>query len=246
MDLGFNTVGTGTERASAELSATVDPTAWYVLLNRNSGKVLDVSGVSTADGAQLHQWTRTNATNQQFQFVDAGGGYYRLRARHSGKVLDVSSWSTADAAAIHQWTDHGGVNQQFRLADSDGGYVRLVNRNSGKAVEVQSAATADGAGVVQYSDWGGANQQWQLVRVEGGSGGRRVWLRVTADIRPGPGRQATFSYSTDGTTFTPLGPAFTLGDRPNFFMGHRFAIFNHATAALGGAVTVNRFSVTTP
>ncbi|MEU4449260.1 family 43 glycosylhydrolase [Actinosynnema sp. NPDC050801] len=246
MDSGFNTVGTGTERASAALSATVDTTAWYVLLNRNSGKALDVSGVSTADAAPLHQWTRTNATNQQFQFVDAGGGYYRLRARHSGKVLDVSSWSTADGAAIHQWTDHGGVNQQFRLVHSDGGHVRLVNRNSGKAVEVQNAATNDGAGVVQYGDWGGTNQQWQLARVDGGTGGTRVWLRVTADIRPGPGRQATFSYSTNGTTFTPLGPAFTLGDRPNFFMGHRFAIFNHATTALGGAVTVNRFSLTTP
>jgi hypothetical protein len=62
-----------TETAAA---ATVDPAAWYVLLNRSSGKALDVSGVSTADGALLHQWTRTNATNQQFQFVDAGGGYY--------------------------------------------------------------------------------------------------------------------------------------------------------------------------
>ncbi|WP_277207583.1 non-reducing end alpha-L-arabinofuranosidase family hydrolase [Isoptericola croceus] len=151
-------------------AATVDPTAWYLLLNRNSGKALDVSGVSTADGAQLHQWTRTNAENQQFQFVDAGDGYYQIKARHSGKMLDVSSWSTADGAAIHQWTDHGGTNQQFRLEDSDSGHVRLINRNSNKAVEVQSAATNDGANVVQYSDWGGSNQQWQLVQVDGGSG----------------------------------------------------------------------------
>ncbi|MFJ2758392.1 non-reducing end alpha-L-arabinofuranosidase family hydrolase [Nocardioides sp. NPDC087217] len=151
-------------------AATVDTTAWYELVNRNSGKALDVSGASTADGARLHQWTRTNATNQQFQFVDAGGGYYRIKARHSGKVLDVSGWSTADGAAIHQWTDHNGANQQFRLADSDSGYVRLINRNSNKAVEVQGAATNDGASVVQYSDWNGSNQQWQLVRVGGGSG----------------------------------------------------------------------------
>ncbi|MFC4626861.1 family 43 glycosylhydrolase [Promicromonospora alba] len=250
MDLDdWSTISTGTERASAELSARLAPAAWYVLLNRTSGKALDVSGVSTADGALLHQWTRTNANNQQFQFVDAGDGYYRIKARHSGKVLDVSSWSTADGAAIHQWADHGGVNQQFRLADSDGGYVRLINRNSDKAVEVQNAATNDGAGVVQYGDWGGSNQQWQLVRVDGGSGGSaggRVWLRATADIRPGSGRQATFSYSTDGATFQPLGPAFTLDDRPHFFMGYRFAIFNHATVALGGSVTVNRFSLTTP
>src|SRR5688572_13779247 len=151
-------------------AATVDTTAWYVLVNRNSGKALDVAGVSSADGAAVTQWARHDGTNQQFQFVDSGDGYYRIKARHSGKVLDVSSWSTADGAAIHQWTDHGSVNQQFRLADSDGGYVRLVNRNSNKAVEVQSAATNDGAGVVQYNDWGGSNQQWQLVRVDGGSG----------------------------------------------------------------------------
>jgi len=29
-------------------------------------------------------------------------------------------------------------------------------------------------------------------------------------------------------------------------MGYRFALFNHATQALGGAVTVRRFSLTTP
>ncbi|RSM35366.1 alpha-L-arabinofuranosidase [Amycolatopsis balhimycina DSM 5908] len=150
-------------------AATVDTAAWYVLVNRNSGKVLDVYNFSTADGADVVQWSRTNADNQQFQFVDSGGGYYRIKARHSGKVIDVSSWSTADGAAIHQWTDHGGANQQFRLAGSDSGYVRLINRNSNKAVEVQNAATNDGGNVVQYSDWGGSNQQWQLVKVGEGS-----------------------------------------------------------------------------
>ncbi|KOX33413.1 alpha-L-arabinofuranosidase [Saccharothrix sp. NRRL B-16348] len=157
--------------ASAPASAaTVDTTAWYVLVNRNSGKALDVYNFSTSDGGNVVQWTRTNANNQQFQFVDSGDGYYRIKSRHSGKVLDVSSWSTADHAAIHQWTDHNGANQQFRLADSDSGYVRLINRNSGKAVEVQNAATNDGGNVVQYSDWGGTNQQWQLARVDGGGG----------------------------------------------------------------------------
>ncbi|WP_086663495.1 non-reducing end alpha-L-arabinofuranosidase family hydrolase [Lentzea kentuckyensis] len=149
-------------------AATVDTSAWYVLLNRNSGKALDVNAASTADGGNLIQWSRSNANNQQFQFVDAGGGYYKLRVRHSGKVADVLGASTADGAAMVQWADNGGSNQQFRLADSDNGYVRLINRNSGKVVEVQGASTADGAAVVQYSDWNGSNQQWQLVRVDGG------------------------------------------------------------------------------
>ena len=76
--------------------------------------------------------------------------------------------------------------------------------------------------------------------------GGRIWLRATADIRPGSGRQARFSYSTDGTNFTALGPAFTLNNAWQFFMGYRFGIFNYATQALGGAVTVKRFDLTTP
>ncbi|CAL9334366.1 hypothetical protein SUDANB96_00141 [Streptomyces sp. enrichment culture] len=152
-------------------AATVDTNAWYVLVNRNSGKALDVSGASTADGARVNQWTRSDGANQQWQFVDSGGGYYRLKARHSGKVLDVAGASTADGAAIQQWADHNGANQQFRLADSDAGHVRLINRGSGKAVEVQGGSTADGGNVVQYSDWGGANQQWQLTKLSPGAGG---------------------------------------------------------------------------
>src|SRR3982751_4029584 len=128
----------------AASAATVDPNAWYVLVNRNSGKALDVYNLATNDGARITQWARNDGAQQQWQFVDSGGGYYRLKSRLSGKVLDVYNLSTADGASIVQWADGNGVNQQFRLADSDGGYVRLLNRNSGKAVEVQGASTADG------------------------------------------------------------------------------------------------------
>jgi len=149
-------------------AATVDTSAWYVLVNRNSGKALDVYNLATNNGARIVQWARNNGNQQQWQFVDSGGGYYRLRSRLSGKVLDVYNWSTANGASIVQWTDGNGANQQFRLADSSGGYVRLINRNSNKVVEVQGASTADGANIVQYDDWNGNNQQWQLVRVDGG------------------------------------------------------------------------------
>lgn len=76
--------------------------------------------------------------------------------------------------------------------------------------------------------------------------GSRVWLRANADIRPGTRRPGTFSYSTDGTAFTRLGPAFSLGNDWRFFMGYRFALFNHAIQALGGSLRIARFELTTP
>ncbi len=153
--------------ASAE-AAAVDTDAWYVLVNRNSGKALDVAGPSTADGAAVQQWTRHDGTNQQWQFVDSGDGFYRLKARHSDKVLDVANASTADGAAVQQWADHNGTNQQFSLADSDGDHVRLINRGSGKAVEVRDASTADGGSIIQYADHNGTHQQWLMIKLSSG------------------------------------------------------------------------------
>ena len=151
-------------------AATVDTGAWYVLVNRNSGKAMDVAGTSTADGATVQQWARHDLGNQQWQFVDSGSGYYKLKSKNSGKVLDIDSKSTADGAKVQQWTDLNGTNQQFSLVDTDSGYVKLINRNSGKAVEVTGASTADGAAVVQYGDANGTNQQWQLVKLDAPSG----------------------------------------------------------------------------
>lgn len=152
--------------APTATAATIDTSASYVLVNRNSGKALDVYNLATNDGARITQWSRNDGAQQQWQFLDSGNGFYRLKSRVSGKVLDVANRSTADGAALIQWTDTNATNQQFSIQDVDG-YIQLISRNSGKAVEIQNASTADGANVVQYSDWNGANQQWQLVRLGG-------------------------------------------------------------------------------
>ncbi|MET8335259.1 RICIN domain-containing protein, partial [Streptosporangium canum] len=52
-------------------AATVDTNAWYVLVNRTSGKALDVYNLATDDGARITQWARNNGNQQQWQFVDS-------------------------------------------------------------------------------------------------------------------------------------------------------------------------------
>ena len=56
----------------------IDPSAHYQIVSRHSGKAIEIAGQSTADGAGVQQRTRADQANQQFQFVDAGGGYYTI------------------------------------------------------------------------------------------------------------------------------------------------------------------------
>lgn len=156
-----------TQNAAAAVS--LDTSAYYVLVNANSGKALDLWQWSTADGGEFRQYTRTDGYNQQFQFAPSGGGNYRLKNRHSGKVVDVWRKSTQDGAEIRQYTDRNAANQQFSVAGSDNDHVTFTNRNSGKVLEVWGQSTQDGARVSQNSANGSAAQTWRLVKV--GSGG---------------------------------------------------------------------------
>lgn len=128
----------------------------------HSGKCLDVTGGSTANGAQVIQWTCHGGANQRWTALYAGGGYYYLRAQHSGKCADVAGGSTANGAKVIQWTCHGGANQQWRIVRQAAGGYSAVARHSGKCADVTGGSTANGAHVIQWRCHGGANQRWYL------------------------------------------------------------------------------------
>jgi alpha-L-fucosidase 2 len=152
-----------TYRATALGSGSVvEPGVNYRLVAQHSGKAADISGVSTSAGALLQQWSPTSGLNQQFDFVDSGGGFHRIRARHSGLVLQVASNSTG--ANITQQPDTNASSQQWSVVDHGGGVVSLVNRQSGLAMDVWQASTADGARISQWTLTGNPNQRFQLQR----------------------------------------------------------------------------------
>ncbi|WP_426513236.1 RICIN domain-containing protein [Dactylosporangium sp. McL0621] len=133
--------------------------SYYRVTNRNSGKVIDVSGQSTANNAEVKQWTWWGGANQKWRFDDAGGDYFRIVNQNSGKCLDVASASTADGANIVQYTCGTGTNQQWRW-QAQGSYFRLVARHSGKCLDVYQSGTGDGADIQQWTCGTGNNQQW--------------------------------------------------------------------------------------
>ncbi|WNZ10792.1 glycosyl hydrolase family 95 catalytic domain-containing protein [Streptomyces sp. 11x1] len=136
----------------------------FKLVNRKSGKVMDVSGSSTADGAAVIQYRSSGGANQQWKLLPDHDGSFRLSNVNSGKVLDVPGGSTSNGTALDQRSDAGGTHQWWKLVPAaTSGHYRLVNIKSGLCADVQSGSTADGAKVIQWPANGGSNQEWQPV-----------------------------------------------------------------------------------
>ncbi|MDT0571883.1 RICIN domain-containing protein [Streptomyces sp. DSM 3412] len=147
-------------------AATVDANAYYRLVSVRSGKVLDVSSFSTADGTRIQQWTDQSTANQQWKLKPAGDGYYELVNRNSGKVLGIAGNSTAAKAPAEQQTDSSATSQEWRIDDVSGAEaVTFTSRRSGLVLDVSGGSTAAGAAVQQYPGHGGTNQQWKLVKM---------------------------------------------------------------------------------
>jgi beta-glucanase (GH16 family) len=141
---------------------SVHPQAWYRLVNRLSGKVLDVSGPSTADAANIHQWEWFGLPNQEWRFEAAGEGSYRLIARHSGKACDVAWASWADGANVQQMSTNGSAAQEWWLQPVGDGYCKIVSRETGRVLDVANLSLTNGANVQQWAYVGGFNQQWRI------------------------------------------------------------------------------------
>jgi beta-xylosidase len=70
--------------------------------------------------------------------------------------------------------------------------------------------------------------------------GKKVYLRAACDFR-NKVDEATFSYSLDGKTWTPIGDTLHMRYTMPHFMGYRFALFNYATKQVGGSADFDFF-----
>jgi hypothetical protein len=132
------------------------------IINRHSGKALDVPGWNMANNVELQQYDGHGGDNQRWALRADGGGYVHIQAMHSGLCLDVVGSSADDGAKVQQYARHGGPNQQWMLVPDDHGAFEIVARHSGKCLEVVGWSTANGGSIAQYDRHGGDNQKWVL------------------------------------------------------------------------------------
>ena len=100
-------------QATIPLNGTGTISGTFDLFNARTGKVLEVVGGSTSNGALVQQNTLNGSPQQQWQLTPLGNGAYSIANVLSGDVLDVIMGSRADGTLIQQYQYLGDSNQQW-------------------------------------------------------------------------------------------------------------------------------------
>jgi Ricin-type beta-trefoil lectin domain len=137
------------QSVSGSIGAAGSPSTEIV--GNQSGRCLDVTGVSTTNGTAVELWDCWGGTNQLWAYT-AG----KQRMVYGSKCLDAYGKGTSNGTAVIIWDCNGQANQQWNV-NADG-TIRGVQ--SGLCLDATGAGTSNGTKIILWSCGAQANQQW--------------------------------------------------------------------------------------
>jgi len=156
--------------------ATSLGSGYYKILNRATGKSIDVSGGGSNrnNGVQIVQWGDGGSQSEQWYMQSDGSDHYRIVNRVINKSIDVNGGAIptstsnpgTDVPLVGWDTGSSGNAQSWRFQDVGGGYYKIVNRYTNRCMDVSGGGSNgnDGVPLVQYYYQGHASQQWRLAQ----------------------------------------------------------------------------------
>ncbi len=103
----------------------------YSIRNVSDYNVIDVSGASISNSANITTWSNSSKDHQKFKLNYTTDGYYTISATHSGKYLDVKGASTKSGTNVIQYNSTGKDNQKWTLKSLGNGYYNIISKLSG-------------------------------------------------------------------------------------------------------------------
>ena len=116
--LQMNTCANGTysTQLSQEWIFTAAASGYYEVADANApAEAWNVVNVGTTNGSLMQIWSYGAASNEEFEPVSLGSGYYKFVGQGSGLCLDVPGNSTASGLQLDIYTCNGTTAQAFKL-----------------------------------------------------------------------------------------------------------------------------------
>lgn len=155
---------------------------FYNILNRGTGRGLDVANNSTANNSNIQQWDIDNGggDNQRWEFEELNNGYYRIKVKHTGRCL--SQYRNNQYNVVQQNCQNISRQQWDLQAVGSTEFFRVVNRVSGRRLQVDlNNGNNNGANVNTSPAANGWNQQWRFAQVESGNN-RQARTQVQSEV----------------------------------------------------------------
>jgi endoglucanase len=144
----------------------INSSAWYNVINQNSGACVDATGFGTTNGTTVQQWACGNQqSNQEWQFQPTDSGFFKVVSRGAPvEAWDATNFGTTNGTLIQLWQFGGGTNQQWQPVPLGNGNFKFVGRASGRCLDVPGASTANGVQLQIYDCNGTGAQAWKIVQ----------------------------------------------------------------------------------
>ncbi|MGA3047809.1 MAG: carbohydrate-binding protein [Terracidiphilus sp.] len=158
--------GTYSTQLSQEWIFTPAASGYYEVADANAAtEAWNVVNIGTTSGSLMQIWSYAGASNEEFEAVSLGNGYYEFIGQGSGLCLDVPGNSTANSVQLDIYTCNNTTAQAFKLV--------TPSASSGEGPYGGVAAAIPGTVMAENYDTGGQGVGYNVTSINGTDNGYR-------------------------------------------------------------------------
>ena len=137
--------------------------AHRILSATQKNYALDISGASSANGANVQLWSANDTKAQLFNFkYDETTDTYRISDTYTNRSLDASGGVSRNGVSLIMWNSHNGCNQRWRLTKNDDDSYRISDGCEGRVIDIFGGQYTSGTNIGIWDFHGGLNQRWTI------------------------------------------------------------------------------------
>ena len=154
-------------KPEVESKQVIDDGTYEIQFAEAPSYVVDLTGASYDNGANVQIYTRNETLAQRWQIRWESDGYYSIRSVNSGRALEVGGADPAVRANVRVWANNKTDAQRWAISKNKNGSYTFISKLNGLALEVAGSKADNGTNVRTYAVTRGASQRFTLKKYSG-------------------------------------------------------------------------------
>jgi hypothetical protein len=160
------TVTGSVNNSTSSSSAQIVQNGIYIVQLTGSNLCVDVYYGNTADGTQIHAWSRNNSDAQKWRISSHGNNIYNVVSVAAGKPMEIASSNNYNGARVQVWSSNNTDTQKWSIIRNGNGTYTFLNSNSGLALDMKDGNFTEGNFFQAWQYNGTISQQFNLFKMD--------------------------------------------------------------------------------